>query len=223
MFSVGASPYNSASNQLYGGWSVQQAGDNIWGQKQAYQMMSRFSPSATARKEANKWLKMYRVAAQDPAFRARVREEGKPYWSSAIMPKMTDAQKRAIYAAWMGTAFDQAPATQIRSRLLRKAPYPGATITNFNRMLGVPFLNPNDPLGDRVNMGAWRTVKDLEDEFKARRTINRSYTADEVARAFGVNAADAQRYMDTLTERARARRRARAVKQEDEEEDEELV
>lgn len=218
MFSVGASPYNSADSQLYGGWNVEQAGDNIWGKKQAYLMTSRFSPSESARKAANKWLKMYRVAAQDPAFRARVREEGKPYWSSAIMPKMTDAQKRAIYAAWLATDFDQTPRSQIRSRLIRKAPYPGATITNFNRMLGVPFLGANDPLGDRANMGAWRTVKDLEDEFKARRTINRSYTADEVADAFGVSAADAQRYMDSLTEKARARRRARAVKQEDEEE-----
>ena len=58
MFSVGASPYNSADSQLYGGWNVDQAGDNIWAKKQAYLMTSRFSPSETARKQANKWLKM---------------------------------------------------------------------------------------------------------------------------------------------------------------------
>ena len=219
MFSVGADPYNSAANQLYGGWTPEQAGANIWGQKQAYQMMARYSPSAESRKNARKWLKMYKVAAQDPVWRAQVREAGKPYWDKAIYPEMTDAQKRSIYALWANTPFATDAGTQIRSRILRKAPYPGATITNFNRAVGVPFLDPAAPLPARAEWGQWRSTDDLKRQFLANRTINRSYTAAEVAQAMGIDAAAAQRYMDELSARAAARRR-RGVKKEEDEEDE---
>lgn len=220
MFSVGASPFNSRARQLYGGWTVQQAGNNLWGQKQAYQMMAKYSENEQDRKIARKWLKMYRVAAQDPNFRARVREAGKPYWDKAIYPKMTPEQKRSIYALWNNTDFTQDVPTQLKSRVLRGAPFPGPTITNFNRAVGVPFLPPGTALPDRAEWGQWRTTDDLKEDFIANRTINRSYTAAEVAAAMGIPAADAQRYMDQLTANASRRRAARRAKMEDDAEEE---
>ena len=52
MFSVGARPFNSRSRQLYGGWTLAQAGNNMWGKKKFYEMAAKYAPDPEDRADA---------------------------------------------------------------------------------------------------------------------------------------------------------------------------
>lgn len=198
MFSVGADPYNSQPNQLYGGWNLDQARGNTWATKEYYRMIARLSADEEERAKARKWLKMYKVAIHaNPALKAQVRAQGKPYWNKAIFPKMTDVQKSALLTAFLGTPLSEDQGPQVLSRLYRKAPFPGASITAHNRILGVPYYAPTQRLPSSINYGTWRTTKELEDAFKAM-AGTKSYTAKEVADTFGVSERAAQQAMDSM-------------------------
>ena len=198
MFSIGAEPYNSHANQLYGGWSLDEAGNNNWAKKEYYRMVARLSADEEQRKAARKWLKMYKVAIHaNPALKTATRDEGKKYWSKAILPKMTDIQKSALLQAFIRTPLSEDQQAQVLSRLYRKAPFPGASMTAHNRMLGVPYIPPTDAIPASIQYGTWRTTEELENAFK-QMAHAKSYTAQEVADTFGVDAGEAQRAMDAM-------------------------
>lgn len=198
MFSVGADPYNSQPNQLYGGWNLGQAKGNTWATKEYYRMIARLSADEEQKAKARKWLKMYKVAIRaNPALKAATRKQGKPYWNQAILPKMTDVQKSALLSAFLATPLSEDQPSQILSRLYRKAPFPGASMTAFNRILGVPYIPPTEALPAELTYGTWRTTKELEDAFK-KMAGSKSYTAKDVADTFGVSEAAAQQAMDAM-------------------------
>lgn len=198
MFSVGAEPYNSPDSQLYGGWNLDQARGNTWATKEYYRMIARLSADEEQKKAARKWLKMYKVAIRaNPAIKIRTREQGKKYWSKAVLPQMTDVQKSALLSAFINTPLSEEQGDQVLSRLYRKAPFPGASMTAFNRILGVPYIPLNEALPASIQYGQWRTTDDLENAFKAMAHA-KSYTAKEVADTFGVNQKAAQDAMDAM-------------------------
>lgn len=198
MFSVGAEPYNSQPNQLYGGWTFQGAGGNKWAEKEYFKMIARLSADKKEREDARKWLRMYKVAIRaDPSLKKATRAAGKKYWNKAILPAMDDVQKSALLQAFINTPLDERPEFQILSRLYRKAPYPGASMTAHNTMLGVPYYRTTRDIPAQITYGPWRTTKELEDAFKAM-AGQRSYTAKEVADTFGVTEAAAQQAMDGM-------------------------
>lgn len=197
MFSVGASPFNSPSRQIYGGWTLADAGDNLWAKKEYYRMTSKYSRDAQARKQANKWLKMYRAAIRtDPGLKKRTRDAGLPFWESAIYPKMNDDQKARLYDAFINAPLSTDKNAQMWSRVLRKSPYPNYTILNRNPDLGVAWVQPTPNIP--AIWDGWRTVNDLREDFKRMAGLGRnlSYTAAEVANEFGLDPNAVQAAMD---------------------------
>ena len=200
MFSVGASPFNSPSRQIYGGWTLDDAtrANNLWAKKEFYRMTSKYSRNEADRKAANRWLKMYRAAIHaDRGLSKRVRRQGMPFWDKAIYPPMTDAQKQAIYQAFLGQPLSDDQGHQILSRLIRKSPYPNYTIMARNPDLAVPWVQGTQNLP--YVPGRWRTLDDLKAAFKAMAGRgNRSYTAADVANEFNVDQGAVQAYLDGL-------------------------
>lgn len=199
MFSVGASPFNSPSRQIYGGWTLGAANqaNNLWAKKEYYRMTSKYAPDPDARKDANKWLKMYRAAIKiNPELKKNVRRQGIGYWDKAIYPPLTDAQKRLLYRQFLDIPLSEDVNAQILSRLYRKGPYPNYTIMNRLPVLGVPGVSGRNDI-DMVSH-SWRTRQELQDAFKrmarARRG-SRSFTAAELLSQFDLNPAAVNAYM----------------------------
>lgn len=185
MFSVGASPFNSRSRQLYGGWTLAEAGDNLWGQKQFYTMSAKYNPSASERKAAKEWLKAYRAAVKNnPARKKAVRIAGKPYWVDAIMPALSETQKTAIWNRWRRVPFNTDKINQIDSRMLRRAPYPNFIYMNTEPNLGVPYVPPRANIGTYGNDQLTGMYRNMDQIWAAAR---RSRGADtrQVAQTLG--------------------------------------
>lgn len=145
MFSVGARPFNSRPRQLYGGWTIDQAGDNLWAKKQFYEMSAKYNPDAEARADARTWLRMYKERAKgDKEYQKMVREAGKPYWSKAVMPALSDEQKRAIWNQFETMPLSTSPVWQVQSRLIRKAPHPNWKFMRAFPSYGVPQVAADD-------------------------------------------------------------------------------
>lgn len=179
MFSVGASPFNSRSRQLYGGWALNDAGDNVWGQKQFYTMSARYNPSGDERRAAREWLRAYREAVKNnPARKKAVRRQGKPYWVDAVLPAMTEAQKRGIWQAWLQTPFSTSKPNQIMSRMVRKAPYPNARMMNTYALLGVPHIVKSEALPDYTAAETRDMFRNMDDVFGAARGARAARVAD---------------------------------------------
>ena len=141
MFSVGASPFNSRRRQLYGGWTMAEAGQNIWGAKAAAEMEAKYG-TGTERANARAFLRAYKKLVKDnPELKARVRLQGKPYWEDAIRPELSAAQKADILSRWHAVPFDaKNRLAHVRASLLRHAPYPNYQIMNAYPSLGVPYM-----------------------------------------------------------------------------------
>lgn len=145
MFSVGARPFNSRARQIYGGWTLNQAGDNLWAKKQYYEMAAKYNPNADARADARTWLRMYKERAKgDKAYQKMVREAGKPYWDKAVMPALTDDQKAALWDSFEKMPLSTSPIWQVQSRLLRKAPHPNWKFMQAFPSYGVPLVAADD-------------------------------------------------------------------------------
>lgn len=178
MFSVSAEPFNSPRRQLYGGWTLKSAGDNIWGQKTWYEMAAKYAPDEETRKGARQWLRWWReFSKKDPSYKKRLRLAGKDYWAHALKPKMTTAQK-----AWMWQMFNddsQVPfskddGAQRISSFLRHAPHWSYPVMNYMAMTGVPYTPYDKDLpGGKWdatgfnNMG-WQRLEDIQEAFKSR-------------------------------------------------------
>lgn len=199
MFSVGASPFNSPSRQIYGGWTLDAANqaNNLWAKKEYYRMTSKYAPDPDVRKDANKWLKMYRAAIKiRPELKKATRRQGIRYWDKALYPPLTQGQKNMIYRQFLDLPLSDDVNAQILSRLYRKAPYPNYTIMNRLPMLGVPGVAGRGDI-DLVSH-SWRTRQELQDAFKrmaqARRG-SRSFTPAELINQFGLTPAEVNAYM----------------------------
>lgn len=104
MFSVGATPFNSRSRQLYGGWTLEDANAQTdravryWAKKKYYEMASKFAPSPGARRAAKAYHTFLTDKINsDPRLASRVRKIGKAASKNAIRPGMTDQQRGSIF------------------------------------------------------------------------------------------------------------------------------
>lgn len=146
MFSVGARPFNSRSRQLYGGWTLAQAGNNMWGKKKFYEMAAKYAPDPEDRADARTWLNLFkRRAKNDPEFKKMVRAAGKPYWKGAVAPALTDPQRKMMWEIFR----DQVPFTtdkssQVLSKMIRSAPYPNWKFMVNYPDLGIPYAAPTN-------------------------------------------------------------------------------
>ncbi len=171
MFSVSAEPFNSPRRQLYGGWTLAEAGNNIWGQKTYYEMARKYSSDPDERKAAARWLKWWReFSKKDPSYKKRLRLAGKPYWKDAIMPALKDNQKAWLWQRFINVPFKTDLEHQRESAFLRHAPYWNYAVMNEMHQAGVPELPfaqgtaTLDPIDT-----AWRTTDELQDAFKKSR------------------------------------------------------
>lgn len=172
MFSVSASPFNSPSRQLYGGWALGnqpgQAGKNIWGQKTYYEMAAKYAPEEKTRKEARAWLRWWReFSKKDPSYKKRLRLAGKPYWKDAIMPSMTDEQKAWIWQQFLALPFTTDLNNQRTSAFLRHAPYWNHAVMNARPEVGIPYIDADEGSAKILPLDTpWRTTEQLEEAFK---------------------------------------------------------
>lgn len=123
MFSVGASPFNSQARQIYGGWTLPQAGRNAWAQRQWHTMSSKYNPNPIARENSRNWLKAYNLLPK--AVRKEFSSAGRPYWNKAIKVALTPEQKQQIFQEFEAIPLSEDDAwAQFRSNIIRNAPYP---------------------------------------------------------------------------------------------------
>ena len=167
MFSVGARPFNSRSRQLYGGWTLAQAGNNMWGKKEFYEMAAKYAPDAEDRADARTWLNLYkRRAKNDPAFRKMVRDAGKPYWKGAVSPALTAEQSRMMWELFRDQVpFNTSKNAQVLSKMIRGAPFPNWKFMVNYPDLGAPYAAPTNAeawatYGPKF-LGAYRDIDDL--------------------------------------------------------------
>ena len=166
MFSVGASPYNSRARQLYGGWTLADVGNNMWGKKQYYEMSAKYNPDPDERANARTWLRMYKERAKgDKAYQKTIRAAGKPYWSKAIYPPLTSKQKEDIWNAFTAVPFSTSLGDQVTSRLIRKSPYPNWKYMYANPSQGVPYAETSDTRDwatyNPIMLGTFRDIDNL--------------------------------------------------------------
>lgn len=184
MFSVSASPFNSPSRQLYGGWTLGneegQAGTNVWAKKTYYEMARKYGPKDEAEK-ARKWLAWWRAAShKDKELKKRLRLAGKPYWQDAIRPALTADQKAYIWDQFTQLPFSTNVLSQRQSAFLRHAPYPNYLMMNRWAELGVPYIAREDKIrGSKwkdelyfmqrqaKDANQYRSLAELQEAFKA--------------------------------------------------------
>lgn len=155
MFSVGASPFNSRSRQLYGGWTLDEAGRDPWAMRQWYLMSSKYNPDENERKTARAWLRAYRELPLGT--RKAFTKEGRKYWNLAIKPGLSAEQKQAIWDLWQATPLsDSNPTTQFVSSLLRHAPFPSTRSLNMYPNLTAPLSIKTDAIPD-LDAATWPT------------------------------------------------------------------
>ena len=183
MFSVSASPFNSPSRQLYGGWTLGngdgQAGTNVWAKKTYYEMARKYGPKEEAEK-ARKWLAWWRAASkEDKSLRKRLRIAGKPFWRDAIRPALTAEQKAYIWDQFTQMPLSDNVLAQRQSAFWRHAPYPNYLMMNKYAEVGVPYIERSEKIRgskwpdtrffiERQSETAnpYRTLAELQEAFK---------------------------------------------------------
>lgn len=218
MFSVGATPFNSKSRQLYGGWTLQEAGQNPWAVRQWHEMSAKYNASPSARRASREWLKAYR--ALPLATRKIVNSSGRPYWNKALRKALTDEQRALIWDEWQTIPLSADNGyEQWRSAMMRHAPYPSvAAISTYPfttapasvKLEGYPDLTAAD-------MGTYiRTAEELAADRRAARRLARERVAAELQGMLqpqieGMLAAPAAPGLQRAAARAAARLQARAA------------
>lgn len=142
MFSVKAAPFNSRARQLYGGWTLAQAGGNPWLEKVYHEMAGKYAPDAIKR-QSRQWLRQHKANVRaNPALRDQIYRAGLPYWRDAIRPPLVQQAKDAIWNEFLNnTPVPNTRDLRIKTAFLRHAPYPNAQIINTNNAVGVPAMN----------------------------------------------------------------------------------
>ncbi len=142
MFTTGASPYNSAARQLYGGWTPEEARGNLWATRKAMAMRAKYGTNFEEVVAAKQWLQAYNKARKKMptvmnAAMARARKAlGLP---NPIPYPLTDGQKEAILSYWESLPLtDKTRMGALKRALVSKAPYPP-----YGYLLAHPgFSNP---------------------------------------------------------------------------------
>lgn len=216
MFSVGASPFNSRSRQLYGGWTLQEAGNNPWALRQWHEMSAKYNASPGARRASREWLRAYRELPL--ATRKLVNSSGRPYWNKALKKALTDAQKAQIWAEWQTIPLSADNGyEQWRSAMMRHAPYPSVAAISTYPYATAPASVKVEGYRDltAADMANYiRTAQQLAaDRRAARRTMRERIAAEMQAmiepQIEGMLAAPAAAPLQRAAARAAARLQAR--------------
>lgn len=182
MFSVGASPYNSGPRQLYGGWTLAQAGRDPWAMRQWYLMSSKYNPDEQARKDARAWLRAYKELPLGT--RKAFTKEGRKYWNLAIKPGLSAEQKAAIWDMWQAAPLsDSNPREQFMSMLLRHAPFPSTRSLNMYGNLTAPLSVKTDAIRDLDDESWPSQYRSFDDMWQAARRTGRERRAARRERA----------------------------------------
>lgn len=182
MFSVGASPFNSRGRQLYGGWTLEEAGNNPWALKQWHEMSAKYNASPTARKTSRLWLKTYRTLPL--ATRKAVNSSGRRYWDKALKKALTDAQKAQIWQEWQSIPLSATDGfEQWRSSMMRHAPFPSVAAISTYPYTTAPASVKIEGYDDltAATIGDYiRTAEDLKADRRAARAAMRNAAAAEL-------------------------------------------
>lgn len=181
MFSVGATPFNSKSRQLYGGWTLQEAGQNPWALRQWHEMSAKYNASPNARRASREWLKAYRALPLPT--RKLVNSTGRPYWNKALKRALTDAQKAQIWDEWQTIPLSADDGyQQWRSAMMRHAPYPSVAAISTYPYTTAPASVKVEGYNDLTaqDIGNYiRTAEELAaDRRAARRTMRERMAAE---------------------------------------------
>lgn len=152
MFSVGASPYNSQARQLYGGWTVGQAGNSLWGQYKANSMQARYGAPGAATTAAKAWMKDWRRASKlnPAATRAALRASAGDWMKQRKRRPLSAEQKAQILAGWEAVPFELSPANAYNASLYSGATYPAWTRLMASPELTYPMVEPDMADAERL-------------------------------------------------------------------------
>lgn len=147
MFSVGAKPFNSEARQLYGGWTADQAGNNLWGLYKANSMQARYGPPGPATDAAKLWMKNWRKASRENprGTRAALRASAGDWLKQRKRKPLSAAQKNAILADWNSIPFVITPESAYNVSLVSGATYPSWRRLMLHPELTFPYDEP-DPV-----------------------------------------------------------------------------
>lgn len=148
MFSVGATPFNSKARQLYGGWTIAGAGDNLWAQYKANSMQARYGPPGAVTEAAKEWMKNWRRASrQNPAgTRAALRAAAGDWLKQRKRRPLTPDQKARILAGWEAVDYNLTPENAYNVSL-----YTGATYPDWRRLMISPELSYPEVIADMAD------------------------------------------------------------------------
>lgn len=205
MFSVSASPFNSKSRQLYGGWTPQEAraANRPYEEKVAYEIISKYAPDGSAEKmNAKRWLKMYKMLARvTPEWRRGMRERSRAYALGKI--PMQDAQKAYVLREFLnGTPISDIPdkSTRVAIKALRQGGLPNISYVNSASPLTVPYMRERPDIAPFP----WSRLPDPRPLRGGRHPRIPAISPTDLAREFQIDPNDAVRAWNSW----RAHRRA---------------
>lgn len=148
MFSVKATPFNSASRQLYGGWTLPQAGNDAWAVKKWAEMAKKYATDPMTRYRASAILRGYRRYLRQhpdvaPMIRANFRRRSRAATADVIRPPMTDDAKNNLWELWENVPMGlPGQNNRIDYKMLKDGPFPNYQMMNLYHNLGLPYENP---------------------------------------------------------------------------------
>lgn len=170
MFSVRAAPFNSQPRQLYGGWTLADAGNDVWSLKKWAQMAKKYATGIDDRQRANAILAAYRAfgrtnPAGARALRAQLARRSREAGRDVFRPPMRSNEKRAIWNAFLNQVPVGMPTRtqRLAFKTMMGGPYPNREFMNFWNTLGVPYL-PHDPNAGNADgyFGALRDQAEMD-------------------------------------------------------------
>lgn len=182
MFSVAASPFNSAPRATYGGaicrpkritggYFPSQTNDPYL-KKLYWDMVSKFSTNPTEKRFARQWIKQFKSIQRDnPQVRSYMRRAARNFADGTIRQAMAPINKNTILQLFRRMPV---PTPQNRDdrwliQFLKKAPYPSWPVMNALAYAGVPYQD-NDPNVPIPNMGqVAATLRNWGDVWRAAR------------------------------------------------------
>lgn len=172
MFSVGATPFNSAARQTYGGWTLRQAGNSPWAQRQWHMMSAKYNPNPVTRQRSRDWVAAYRLIPK--AVRKEFAQAGRKYWDKAVKVELTPEQKEAIFNEFESIPLSEDDVwSQFRSNVIRNAPYPSIQALNTWPFVTAPLSAKVENLADLDAQSAALQSRTMADMFRAARAARK--------------------------------------------------
>lgn len=167
MFSVKATPFNSASRQLYGGWTYDGA-QTLWEKKRWAEMARKYSSDPAERAQASGVLRAYKLLLRSvtPAEKARiqkqVRAQGLPYWRDVIRPAIGANEKGRLWDIFKAIPAGRTTRDQRRDlSWLARAPFPNQWKMNTEPWYGAPYMQRIPGLVDADMTAGLRSIDDV--------------------------------------------------------------